>query len=44
MVADEIVTVAADADGDTLESRRQALERSLDRATTRAYELADRRP
>ncbi len=44
MVAGEIVTVASDADGDTLESCRQALERSLNRATTRAYELADRRP
>jgi lysophospholipid acyltransferase (LPLAT)-like uncharacterized protein len=44
MVAGEIVAVPADADGDTLESRRQALERSLNRATARAYELADRRP
>jgi hypothetical protein len=44
MVAGEIVTVAADADGDTLESCRQALERNLNRATARAYELADRRP
>jgi lysophospholipid acyltransferase (LPLAT)-like uncharacterized protein len=43
MVAGESVTVAADADGDTLESRRQALERNLNRATARAYELADRR-
>jgi len=43
MVAGETVTVASDADGDTLESCRQALERSLNRATTRAYELADRR-
>ena len=43
MVAGDIVTVAADADGDTLESCRQALERNLNRATARAYELADRR-
>jgi lysophospholipid acyltransferase (LPLAT)-like uncharacterized protein len=42
MVGGEIVTVAADADGDTLESCRQALERSLNRATARAYQLADR--
>jgi len=44
MVGGEIVTVAADADGDTLESCRQALERTLNRTTARAYELADRRP
>jgi lysophospholipid acyltransferase (LPLAT)-like uncharacterized protein len=44
MVGGQIVTVAADADGDTLESCRQALERDLNRITTRAYELVDRRP
>src|SRR2546430_8964250 len=44
MVGGQIVTVPADADGDTLESCRHALERNLNRATTRAYELADRRP
>jgi lysophospholipid acyltransferase (LPLAT)-like uncharacterized protein len=44
MVGGEIVTVPADADGGTLESCRQALERDLDRTTTRAYALADRRP
>ena len=44
MVGGEIVTVPADADGDTLESCRQALERTLNRTTARAYELADRRP
>jgi len=44
MVGGEIVTVPADADGDTLESCRQALERNLNRTTARAYELADRRP
>ena len=44
MVGGEIVTVAGDADGDTLESCRQALERNLNRATARAHELADRRP
>ena len=44
MVGGQIVTVAADADGDTLESCRQALERNLNRTTARAYEVADRRP
>jgi len=44
MVGGEMVTVAADADGDTLESCRQALERNLNRTTARAYELVDRRP
>ena len=44
MVGGQIVTVAADADGDTLESCRQALERNLNRTTARAYELVDRRP
>ena len=44
MAGGEIVTVAADADGDTLESCRQALERNLNRTTARAYELVDRRP
>jgi lysophospholipid acyltransferase (LPLAT)-like uncharacterized protein len=42
MAGGEIVTVPSDADGDTLESCRQALERNLNRATARAYELADR--
>jgi lysophospholipid acyltransferase (LPLAT)-like uncharacterized protein len=44
MVGGEIVTVPADADGDTLESCRLALERNLNRITARACELADRRP
>jgi lysophospholipid acyltransferase (LPLAT)-like uncharacterized protein len=44
MVGGEIVTVPADADGGTLESCRQALERDLDRTTARAHEIADRRP
>jgi lysophospholipid acyltransferase (LPLAT)-like uncharacterized protein len=44
MVAGDTITVPADADGDTLESCRRALEQSLNRATARAYELADRRP
>ena len=44
MVGGEIVTVPGDADSDTLESCRQALERNLNRITARAYELADRRP
>jgi lysophospholipid acyltransferase (LPLAT)-like uncharacterized protein len=43
MVAGDSVTVPADADGATLESCRQSLESSLNRATARAYELADRR-
>lgn len=43
MVGGEIVTVPADADGDTLESCRLALERSLNRITARACELADHR-
>jgi lysophospholipid acyltransferase (LPLAT)-like uncharacterized protein len=43
MVAGDTVTVPADADSATLESRRQSLELSLNRATARAYELADRR-
>jgi len=43
MVAGDAVTVPADADGATLENRRQSLEQSLNRATVRAYELADRR-
>ena len=42
MAGGEIVTVPTDADGDTLESCRQALERILNRTTARAYELADR--
>src|SRR5262249_12124598 len=44
MVGGELVTVPADADGDTLESCRQALERNLNRITARACELADHRP
>jgi len=43
MAGGEFVTVPTDADGDTLESCRQALERNLNRTTARAYELADRR-
>jgi hypothetical protein len=42
MVGGEILTVPADLDGDTLESCRLALERSLNRITARACELADR--
>jgi lysophospholipid acyltransferase (LPLAT)-like uncharacterized protein len=44
IVAGDTVRVPAAAEGDTLESCRQALERSLNRTTTRAYELVDRRP
>jgi lysophospholipid acyltransferase (LPLAT)-like uncharacterized protein len=44
MVAGDPITVPADADSATLESSRQALETSLNRASARAYELADRRP
>lgn len=44
MVAGEIVTVPPDADDATLEGCRAALAASLNRATARAYELADRRP
>jgi lysophospholipid acyltransferase (LPLAT)-like uncharacterized protein len=44
MVAGETLTVPPDANGDTLESCRKALELNLNRATARAYELADRRP
>lgn len=43
MVAGTIVTVPADADAASLEASRRALEDSLNRATARAYELADRR-
>jgi len=43
MVGGDVVTVPLDAEGDTLESRRQALERTLNRITARAYELADSR-
>jgi len=43
MVAGETVTVPSDADDATLEGCRAALEASLNRATARAYELADRR-
>ena len=44
VVAGATVTVPADADGDRLESCRKLLETSLNRATARAYELADGRP
>jgi lysophospholipid acyltransferase (LPLAT)-like uncharacterized protein len=43
MVAGETVTVPSDADGATLQRCRAALEASRNRATARAYELADRR-
>ncbi|HUI96340.1 MAG TPA: lysophospholipid acyltransferase family protein [Xanthobacteraceae bacterium] len=43
MVAGETVRVPADADDATLESCRRSLEESLNRATARAYALADRR-
>ncbi len=43
MVAGEIVRVPPDADDATLERCRAALAASLNRATARAYELADRR-
>ena len=43
MVAGDPITVPAGADSATLEGSRQALEISLNRATARAYELADRR-
>jgi len=43
MVAGETVMVPADADDATLESCRRSLEESLNRATARAYALADRR-
>ena len=42
MVAGETVRVPADADDATLENRRRSLEESLNRATARAYALADR--
>jgi len=42
MVAGETVTVPADPDDATLERCRASLAASLDRATARAYELADR--
>jgi lysophospholipid acyltransferase (LPLAT)-like uncharacterized protein len=42
MVAGETVTVPSDLDDATLERCRAALETSLNRATARAYELADR--
>ena len=44
MVAGETVTVPADADSATLDVCRRALADSLNRATARAHELADRRP
>jgi len=43
MVAGETVMVPADADDATLESCRRSLEESLNRATARAYALADHR-
>jgi lysophospholipid acyltransferase (LPLAT)-like uncharacterized protein len=42
MVAGDTVMVPADADDATLESCRRSLEESLNRATARAYALADR--
>ncbi len=42
MVAGETVTVPSDLDDATLERCRASLETSLNRATARAYELADR--
>ena len=42
-VAGAPVHVPADADAATLESARQAVEASLNAATERAYELADRK-
>ncbi len=44
MVAGEPVWVPAGADDATLENCRRSLEASLNRATARAYALADRRP
>jgi lysophospholipid acyltransferase (LPLAT)-like uncharacterized protein len=44
MVAGDAIKVPAEADSATLESRRQSLEASLNRATARAYELADGKP
>ena len=44
MVAGDTISVPSDADGDTLETCRRSLETSLNRATVRAYEIADRRP
>lgn len=43
MVASEPVRVPSDPDDGTLEGCRRSLEAGLNRATTRAYELADRR-
>ena len=43
MVAGDRITVPSDADSDTLERSRQSLEASLNRATARAYALADRK-
>ena len=43
MVASEPVRVPSDPDDGTLEGCRRSLEASLNRVTTRAYELADRR-
>jgi lysophospholipid acyltransferase (LPLAT)-like uncharacterized protein len=43
MVAGEPIRVATDADAATLEDARQALERSLNAATERAYAIADRK-
>ena len=43
MVGGEMATVPSDADGDTLESCRRALEGALNRTTARAYALVDRR-
>jgi lysophospholipid acyltransferase (LPLAT)-like uncharacterized protein len=41
-VAGKPIRVPADADGDTLESARRALETALNAATARAYAIADR--
>jgi lysophospholipid acyltransferase (LPLAT)-like uncharacterized protein len=43
MVASEPVRVPSDLDDGTLDGCRRSLEAALNRATTRAYELADRR-
>ncbi len=42
MVASEAIFVRRDADDTALEAKRQEVERTLNRATARAYEIADR--
>ena len=42
MVASEAILVPREADDATLEAKRQEVERGLNRATARAYELVDR--